>query len=118
MAKVACEVILIQSIFFIIYYLMHYRLIQSHDCYQNPDELKSRIQKEIKKEDESLFNEFIDMQNSSIHDAMKENKNECLYCFYEWFKQLYQDTYKDEFTEKAKKYYKKYKINGDKISWE
>ena len=46
---------------------MHYRLIQSHDCYQNPDELKSRIQKVIKKEDESLFNEFIDMQNSSIH---------------------------------------------------
>ena len=117
MVKIICEAILIQFIFFIIYYLMHYRLIRSYDYYQNPVELKSRVQKEIEKEDKYSFNEFIDKQNSTIRNAMKQNKNECLYCFYERFKQLYQDTYKDEFAERANEYYKKYKIDGDKISW-
>ena len=114
MVKVICEAILILFIFFTIYYFIHYNLTRQ---YQNPVKLKSSVQKEIKKEDEHLFNEFIDMQNSNIRYAMKQNKNECLYGFYERFKQLHQDTYKDWFTEKANEYYKKYKIDGDKISW-
>ena len=118
MIKVICEAILILFIFFTIYYFIHYNLTRQYDYYQNPVELKSRVQKEIEKEDKSLFNEFIDIQNSTIRDAMKQNENECTYCFYEMFRQLYQDTYKDEFAERAKEYYKKYKIDGDKISWE
>lgn len=118
MVKVICEVILILFIFFTTYYFIHYNLTRPYDYYQNPDELKSKVQKEIKKENEHLFNEFIDMQNSNIRYAMKQNKNECLYGFYEMFKHLHQDTYKDEFTERAKEYYKKYKIDGDKISWD
>lgn len=117
MVKVVCGVILILFIFFTISYLINYYLIKPHDCYQNPDELKSRVQKEIKKEDEHIFNDFIDIQNSNIRYAMKQNKNECLYDFYETFRQLHPDKYKDWFTEKANEYYKKYKIDGDKISW-
>lgn len=111
MVKIICGTILILFIFFIIYYLIDYYLIRpyDYDYYQNPVELKSRVQKEIEKEDKSLFNEFIDIQNSTIRDAMKQNENECLYCFYERFKQLYQGTYKDEFTERAKEYYKNIK---------
>ena len=49
---------------------------------------------------------------------MKHNRNECSYGFYEYYKQLYPNRYKDEFTEVANEYYKKYKIDGDKISWD
>ena len=118
MVKIICEAILILFIFFTIYYFIHYNLTRQYDYYQNPVELKSRVQKEIKKEDEHSFNEFIDIQNSNIRYAMKQNKNECLYDFYETFRQLHPDKYKDWFTEKANEYYKKYKIDGDKISWD
>lgn len=105
---------------FIICYLVNRRCIldrNDEEC-QDPIILKNKIQKELEQDDENFFNYLIGAQNINIINAIKNNKNECVYSFCESYKNFYPDRYKDEFTEKAKEYYKKYKIDGDKISWD
>ena len=103
---------------FIICYLMNRRCDRNDEECQDPIILKNKIQKELEQDDEKFFNYLIRAQNVNIINAIKNNKNECVYSFYELYKDSYPDKYKDEFTEKAKEYYKKYKIDGDKISWD
>ena len=104
-------------IVFIICYLINRHYDKNDEEYQDPIILKNKVQKELKQDDEQFFNYLINMQNVNIINAIKNNKNECSYSFYEYYKDAYPNKYKDEFTGKAKEYYKKYKIDGDKISW-
>ena len=79
------------------------------------ENVKKEIEKEIKKKDEEEFKKLIRYQNYDIYDAMRDNKNECQYHFYKWYSP---DTYREDFSKMAREYYKNYKIDGDKISWE
>ncbi len=105
-------------ILIIAYALIYHHFDRNEEECKDPVILKKKIQKELKEEDEYLLNNLINAQNLNIRYAMKHNRNECSYGFYEYYKQLYPNRYKDEFTEVANEYYKKYKIDGDKISWD
>lgn len=105
-------------ILIIAYALIYHHFDRNEEECKDPVILKKKIQKELKEEDEYLLNNLINAQNLNIRYAMKHNRNECSYGFYEYYKQLYPNRYKDEFTEVANEYYKKYKIDVDKISWD
>lgn len=86
--------------------------------FTDPIKLKENVEKEIKKKDEKFFKELIYYQNYDIYNAMFNGEKETTYKFYRHFQNINPDEYRDWFTERAKEYYKKYKIDGDKISWE
>lgn len=92
--------------------------LNSINMYMSPIRLKEKAQKDNKEDDEKHFQEFIDCQNRDIYKAMRENKKKTCYKFHGYYQKYCSDEYRDEFTKRADKYYKKYKIDGDKISWE
>ena len=118
MFECLCIVFIVLIIFFIIYYLSCCFIDNTYKDYQNPVKLENRAKEENKKEDEEYFKQLINYQNNAIYAAMRENKKETQYKFYEHYQQLYPNKYKDEFTKRADRYYKNYKIDRDKISWE
>lgn len=113
---ITCFLIVIGLIASIIYF--GFRDPVKEMDYTDPIKLKEEIEKKTKKEDKEYFNNLIYFQNNDIYNAMLEEKKETTYKFYGYYQNIEPEKYRDWFTEKANEYYKKYKINGDKISWE
>lgn len=113
---IACFITI--CILIIAYGWIHLYFDKNKEECKEPVILKKKIEKKLKEEDEKLFKDLIESQNLNIINAIMNNRNECFYGFYEHYRRLYPDKYRDWFTERAKEYYKKYKIDGDKISWD
>ena len=83
---------------------------------------KEKMKIEVKK----TFNKLIHLQNLKISEAMKQNKRctEFIFINNRYYRYpiisyvSYNNQYKQNIIDMATKYYKKYKIDGNKISWD